>query len=806
MIERARRDVLYALRSLSHARALATTAVLTLGLGIGMAVAMFGVLDAVLLRSLPVRDQDHIVVLRTLDQGGRAIAVARSEVQQLHSESRTLRDVAGIVHGGARGHPMTDGDRSLPLNEALVTGNFFDVLGARPHLGRLLRSEDDIAGAPHVMVISYNAWRRDFGGDSSIVGHSLTEPYLQWSYTIVGVTPPGLDYPTGVDGWIPVTPVMPAPATQVLDVVARLAAGVQQPATGTEFLSLMRQLDSQREVPVHLAGAEVRTLTQEVVGNVKPVLMALSAAVVLILLIACSNVANLLLLRATMRDHEFAVRRALGASAGDVARQLLAESGLLAAGGGALGIVLAVTLLHILLALAPAQLPRIDTIRLAGTPVGAAIGVTFLTMLLCGVLPSLLSARGDPATPLRLDARSGIQSRRRRRVRSWLVASQVALAMVTLAAAGLVGRSLERLERIDLGYTPEHLSILQLALPIAKYNSGPMTMDAMFAEVGPRLQATPGVTALTPILLPPFLGANVWLSSLEVEGHAPAPAGQGLLIADEVGGPEYFQTFGISLIRGRSFLDTDRENAPKVVVVSQAAGRRLWPGQDPIGKRVRVLGEPDSSEWRTVVGVSEDIHFRSFREVTPTIFFPWRQFYWQGAFALRSTTDLAAVLPVLRRALLDVAPDVTIWRAMTMDQLLAGPLSQPRMSALLLSVFGLVALLLTAVGLYGVMASAVRERTQELGVRAALGATPERLRRDVLLQALTLSSIGAIVGIAGAVAISRLLTSLLFQVSPTDPVALLGACGLLLCVALVAAYVPARRATQIDPVLALRAE
>ena len=200
MIERVRRDVSYALRALRHAPAFATTAVLTLGLGIGVAVSMFAVFDAVLLRKLPVQEQDHIVVLRTLDQGGRAIAVARSEVRQLRTESRTLRDVAGIVHGGARAHPMTDGDRSLPLNEALVTGNFFDVLGARPHLGRLLRSEDDVAGAPHVMVISYDAWQRDFGGDSLVVGHRLTEPYLQWSYTVVGVTTPGLDYPTGVDG------------------------------------------------------------------------------------------------------------------------------------------------------------------------------------------------------------------------------------------------------------------------------------------------------------------------------------------------------------------------------------------------------------------------------------------------------------------------------------------------------------------------------------------------------------------------------------------------------------------------------
>ena len=532
-------------------------------------------------------------------------------------------------------------------------------------------------------------------------------------------------------------------------------------------------------------------------------LLVLTAAVALLLLVACVNVGNLLLLRATTRARELAIRRALGASYGDVARQQLVESAILAAAGGALAVPAAESLLRLLLTLAPGKLPRMDVVQLAGAPLLAAAVVTAVAVLLFGVVPALAAARGSVASPLRLDARSGGETRGRRRVRQALVASQVALALVMLAGAGLLARSLGQLQRVDLGFVPGHLSVLDVAFPGASYDS--TRLAGLGEELGRRLRSIPGVSGVTPVLIAPFLGPNVFRGRLDIEGQSQGEIDANPLVPLEVGGPDYFRTLGIPIIRGRGFADSDRKNAPQVAVVSEAVARRAWPGEDPVGKRIRYWG-PDSLTWRTVVGVAGDIRYRSLRDATPSVFLPWEQGYWQGGFAVRTSGGLAAVLPAIRRELREVDPRLSLWQARTMDELLAIPLAQPRLGTLLLSGFGLVALLLAAIGLYCVMASLVRERTREIGVRMALGATPARLRRDVLRQALVVSGAGGLAGVAGALATSRLLTSLLFEVSPTDPLALLGACGLLLTVALVAAYLPARRATRIDPSHALRAE
>ena len=443
-------------------------------------------------------------------------------------------------------------------------------------------------------------------------------------------------------------------------------------------------------------------------------------------------------------------------------------------------------------------------IRVAGAPLGVATGVTLLAVLLFGILPVLAAARGNNlASALRLDSRSGTGTRQRHRVRQSLVASQVALAVVLLAGAGLLVRSLQHLERLDLGYDTDRLSIAELAIPFVNYDSK-SKLYAMFDELYQRLRAVPGVTALTPVLYRPFVGANVMQVAPVLEGQSEAEVDANPPVPLEVGGPEYFRTFQIQILRGRGFLDTDRENAPKIVVVSEAVARRLWPGQDAIGKRLRLPG--DVAEWRTVVGIAGDIRFRRLREPTPTMYLPWRQLITFGTFAVRTRGDLGSVLPAMRRTVRDFDSQINVWAAGTMDDYLAEPLAQPRLSAFLLSGFGLVALLLSAIGLYGLMASAVRERTRDIGVRLALGATPERLRRDVLGNALVVAAVGAVVGLGGALVCSRLLAALLFEVSPTDPATLAGVCILLLGVALMAAYLPARRATRVDPIVALRTE
>ncbi len=791
-------DLRIVLRRLRRAPTFAATVVLILGIGLGMATAMFTVFRAVVLEKLPMRDPDRVVVLWTFRDPTVELPIDVKEVDDLQRQSRTLTNVAGFVHWGAQAIPLTDGDRPIVLKQAMVTAGFFDVLGAPPVLGRLLRPEDGFEGAAPVAVISYQAWQRDFGGDPRVLGRRLTTTQDLTSYAIVGVTPPGLDFPVGTDYW-----TRPRPF-DLIDVVARLAPNATLASAQSEFLSIARQLDHQRRAPAYPTGTAVRTLTQAVLGDAKPILLALTAAVTLLLLIVCVNVSSLLLLRASLRAPEIVMRRALGASSRQVARLFLTESALLAMAGGALGLVCAAGLLKLLLTFAPAQLPRMDVIRFAGTPVDVAAGVTLVAVMLFGVISALLVARGDLASLLRTDSRSGTESRRRRRSRQSLVASQVALAVVMLAGAGLLVRSLQRLERLDLGYDADHLSIVELAVPFAKYDSN-WKIFAMFDDLYARLRALPGVTALTPVLYPPFVGANFMQVTPVLEGQSVAAVDANPPVPLEGGGIEYFRTFGIPILRGRGFLPGDRESAPKIVVVSEAVARRLWPGQDPVGKRLRFLGG-NPTDWRTVVGVAGDIRFRRLKEATAMIYVPWHQLITFGTFAVRTRDALASALPAMRRVVREFDPEMDVWDARTMDAYVDEPLAQPRLSTVLMSAFGVVGLLLAAIGLYGMMASAVQERTRDLGVRLALGATPGRLRREVLGAALSVTSVGAVVGLAAALVSSRLLTTLLFEVSPTDPITLAGVCVLLLGVGVGAAYLPARRAMRIDPMMALRSE
>ncbi len=796
------RDLRVAVRGLQRTPTFVVTAVLVLGLGIGMAAAMFTVFRSVLVQKLPVLDQDRIVVMSGL-QGSAERDVGRSEILRFAPETRTLSGIASVAHWGAYAFALMDADRSVVMNQAQVSGNFFSVLGARPALGRMLRPEDDVKGAAPVMVISYAAWRREFGGDSAVIGHDLTTPVTGWHYRIVGVAPAGLDYPAGTDYWVPIAPL----GTESIISVARLAPGATLASARTEFLNGIRSLE-----PVSpITGVDARTFTQEVLGNVRPVLVALTVAVAMLLLIACVNVGNLLLLRATTRARELAVRRALGARYSDVVRQLMVESALLGVAGGAAGLLFGDVLLNALLALAPSELPRMDVIRLAGAPVWAACGVTFAAVLLFGVVPAMAAAAGDPAKSLRLDARSGAESASRGRLRQGLVVSQIALAVVMLSGAGLLARTVGRLQRLDLGFSPDHVSILTLTFPFAneRYNSE-AKIEQLLGRIQRPMRGVPGVEAITPILLPPFLGDNVWLAQFDAEGQAASDTAATPLTAEAVGDEQYFKTFRMPIVRGRGFQGTDRAGAPLEIVVSESVARRFWPGQDPIGKRIRARSGDGffvgGTSWRTVVGVVADPHYRRLRTSTPMVIAPANQWYWQGTMAVRTRGPVGGVVPGLERAIAASDPDVRIWRAQPMSEIIAAQNAQATLSALLLSAFGATALVLAAIGLYGVMAATVRERTRELGVRMALGATPDRLRREVLGRALRVAVAGAVIGLAGAIAVSRFLRTLLFEVSPTDPVALAGACGLLAAVALAAAYLPARRATRIDPALALRAE
>jgi len=819
-------DLRYALRALRRTPTFTATAVLILALGIGTASAMFTVFQSVVVRRLPVQNPDRIVELSGVAKGAaRELPITLDPFRRFRQENRTLQSVGGFAHWGAVAAPVTDGDRQLLLRQATVTGNFFQVLGAAPILGRLLRPEDEREYGPNatnanalVAVISYDAWRRSFGGDSAVIGRHLRLPDMKWNPTIVGVAPPGLDYPRGAELW---TPNVYAGG---MDLVARLAPGATLNAARADYLAFVkRDPDYLRAGLADHIGARAEPLERMVLGDVKTALITLTTAVGVLLLLACVNIGNWLLLRAAGRTREVAVRRALGAGSADIVQQLSAESAVLGIGGGVLGFGLAQVLLSVFLRLAPAGLPRLDLVRIAPAPLAIAGAATVLAVLLFSLLPVVSTVRCDLSSQLRADARSGTEGRRLRAVRRTLVASQIALALVLLSGAGLVVRSFARLSGLDMGFATSHLSVLGVSMPWDKWvascggapphadsaatNRFRKCMDGWSFQFHDQLvtgfRAIPGVEKASPVAVPPFLGSNVFMTRLMAAGQSEGESSANPWVGMDFVGPEYFDAIGLPILRGRGFTDADREGSPNVAVVTQTIANRFWPGEDPIGKQVR---QAAGSPVITVVGLVGDFHFREHRQATPMLIRPYRQDFAQGNLVIRTQGALATLLPAIRKAVQAVDPDAALVEARTMDEVIAPQLAQPRLNALLLSAFAFAAVLLAAIGLYGIMASAVSHQTRELGVRLALGATPDRLRAMILRQAWTVAGAGALTGLLGALAGSRLITSMLFEVTPTDPAALLGACGLLLAVALLAAYIPARRATRVDPMVALRYE
>lgn len=825
MFDRLQRDVSFTGRSLRRAPTFTITVALILALAIGMSTAMFTVFRSVLVTRLPVAQQDRVVELSGKAGGAASeVPILPAQAKRFLSQSHTISKAAGLAHWRSLEEALTDGDRRLTLNEAVVTDEFFDVMGANPVIGRFFRKGEaapwgaNAAGTAVPLVLSHRAWQRDFGGDSSVIGRPLRSPKMGWAMTVVGVAPAGLDYPHGVGFWI-------AAQYASIDLVARLQPSATPETARQEFQAFLRNdPDQVKYIGANALDAQVHTLSQLVTGDAKPALLALTAAVALLLVLACTNVGNLLLLRSAGRVREMAIRRAVGASAADIVRQLLTESVLLAVAGGALGVLLARALLDAVVRLAPSGLPRTDLISMAGTPLLVGAAVTAATVVLFGIVPSLAVLRFDLLSPLRSDNRSGTEGRRLRKVRQLLVASQIALAVVVLAGAGLLVRSLARLASLDMGYATEHLTMLNFSLPwrqmtddcrptsvvtaadsTAWTNCAQNTNFAAHERVMANLQAVPGVEHLSPEAVPPFLGSNVWMGRWASQEQSDAEARTNPWFGFDAVGPDYFKALGVPLIAGRSFTDSDRENAPSVAVITEGVAKRLWPNQSAVGKRLRSGESHNVDSMITVVGVIRDFHYRLHRESTPTIFRPYRQELAQGYLIVR-TRGGAIGAEALRRAVEDAGGGAIFIRAQSMDDLIAPQLSTPRFDALLLSIFALAALVLAAVGLYGIMASAVNQQTRELGIRMALGATAGGVRNMVMRQALTVAIAGTLVGLAGAIGGARLLTSMLFEIAPSDPATLASVSVTLLVVAGCAAYIPARRATRIDPAKALRAE
>ncbi|MDQ3696581.1 MAG: ABC transporter permease [Gemmatimonadota bacterium] len=784
------------------------TATITLALGIGLSTAVYTVADALLLRRLPVGDQDRLVVLwgETRDGQFSNFPLALDDIREFELRSRSVEHVAFFAFRGATLTPIRADDRVLPVRTALVSGNFFDVLRSRPAIGRTFRPEDDVVGAAPVLVLSHRAWQQHFGGDSAIIGRSIAMIQTGRSYAIVGVMPRGLEYPRGTDVWAPLTAYSAAGGfldiiSGELDMLARLRPGASPAQARAELTSFL----GRPEAPAWHRDVRgvVHTLPDIVLGETKPALLVITLAAALLLLITSVNVANLLLVRALGRAREFVVRSALGANRGRIAVQLLTESGLLSIVGGLLGVGFAVATVRTFVALAPDNVPRLDEIGINVAALVAALLITAAVMLLSGLAPTLFASRVNADDVLRSGSRQS-GGRRARAAAEMLVVAQVALAAMTLAAAGLMTRSLINLVQVDLLFDPRQLLVADLALRQDQLDDTRKQQAALDLLL-PRLEALPGVRAVSPVLTVPFSGAGGGIDGrLSTPGQSQAESAGNPMLNIEIVAPNYFATLGIPLLHGRTFSEEDRDGSGPVVILSSSAARHFWPSDDPIGKRVRVPGSE-----ATVVGVVPDTRYRELQTARPSVYFPVRQSQFPvvpATLLIRTSDSPADLVPALRRAVAEAHPGVTLASASSLEVLLDAPRAQPRLNAMVLALFASAAVSLAAIGLFAVITTMVRQRTRELGIRMALGATATDVRRMVLFRGIMMAAVGTVVGIVGALATSRMLSALLFEISPTDGPTLVLVAALMLGLAAIASSIPARSSMRIDPAIALRSE
>jgi predicted permease len=807
-------DLAFALRALRRNALFAASVVVTLGIGIGAATAVFGVIHGVLLRPLPIRDQSRVVVLRKEQLVGNEALVPFSvrDLRAYAAQTRVLEIVAGAQYDGSWPVTMRDGDRVFPVTTGVASGELFRALGARPVIGRLLNASDDVVGGTRIGVISYALWRRQFGGDSTIVRRVLRGPGTGEPFRIVGVMPPGFAFPGTTEMWVPVLTVMPEADTGggqwPFSFVGRLRRGATIEQARSELSEYLAHKSYQPGEPRDIRGT-VRPIESLITGDVRPALLALGGAVGLLLLIANVNVATLVLVRGVARRREFAVRAAIGAGGWRIVRQIITEGFVLATLGGAAGVLLGSWLVHLLIALAPVELPRIDAIRIDPTVFAAAAVMVVLSSLVVSLWPAVRLARTrDLSRALRSGARAGATDRAAGRSGGVLAAAQVALAIVVLVGAGLLARTLMKLGSLDMGFATTELTTIDLSLPRTLASSRPR-LSAFYDRVTERLQTTPGFSAATVVLLAPFSGSNGWDAFYSAEGQSSRDAAANPALDFQPVLPTYFSTMGIPIRRGRGITSDDRDGSTPVVVVSEALARRTWPGQDPLGKRLKFGNGDAPGPWQTVVGVAADVRYRELTSPRPVVFTSWAQNVDMPPLTLvvvRGRPGSALSLTDVKRVVGEIEPGAMVTEVASMRQRLTTSLARPRFNAAVLGAFAVIALVLAAVGVYGVVAALVRQRTQEFGIRLALGARAADVRRMVLKRGLVLGGIGVAAGLAISTAATRLLGAMLYGVSPMDPLTIGIASGLLMTVAVVACWIPARAATLVDPLSAMRTD
>ena len=797
-------DLRYAARALRRSPAFTAVAIATLALGIGVNTAVLGVVNGVLLRPFPFPRADRIVFVREdmPEKGMFGMTASPPNYLDWQSQSRSFLDLAAYARNS---DPVAGSGDPEQVEYALTTGDFFRVLGVRPALGRFYGREECAMGRDHVVVLSHAFWQRRFGGRPDAIGSILRiggEPY-----TVIGVASPELAFPVGShDLWGPLDfgpDVERQRGAHYISVIGRLRDGVSIASAETEMKGIAARLAAAYPDKNKGHTVSLRTVKEQIVGKAKPALLVLTAAVALVLLIACANVANLLLARGARRERELAVRRALGASRARIVRQLLTEAVLLAAAGTAAGVALAAAADRLIVRFGPPGIPRLAEAGVDGRVLAATAVIAAATAVLFGLAPALRAAGGSVPSSLRETTPGAGPAHRR--LRDLLVAGEMALALLLLAGAGLLVRSFTKLVRVDPGFRADHVLTFDLGLD-AKYED-PASRSAFYRGLLAELDRIPGVRASGAVFCAP-LSDSSFSSSFTVRG-APVPESDEPSMNLRVVSPDYFSTMRIPLAAGRLFTDADRTGAPRVLILTRSAARRFFPRGNAIGQYLVMGARPIKGDVEgTVVGIVGDTHDRSLAEdPEPAAYFPLDQVGVSGLTVVVQTARRpesigAAVRDVVRRA----DPDLPVVGLTTMEDVVSRSIDAPRFYAFLLAVFSAAALLLAAIGIYGVLSSAVASRTREIGVRIAIGARPRDVVAMVLGGAARLAAIGLGAGLAAALLLTRFLSRILFDVKPFDPPTYAAVSAVLFAVALLAALLPARRAASVDPMAALRQE
>jgi putative ABC transport system permease protein len=805
------RNIVYSVRMLLKRPSLTIVAIVAIALGIGANTTIFSVVNTVLLRPLPFEHPEQLLRVateqrnQTLDGRG-AFSVA--DFLDVQKSSTTLQYVA-MVQGS--GTIITEGGDPERILGAAVNADYFPLLGVKPELGRVITRDDDKPGAPDVIVLSHSLWQRRFGGDPNIIGREIN---LGGKTTVIGIMPPGFQYPISdeaQDYWEPMFPAQwltkerrEERANRWLPVIARLKPDVTLAQAKADLDLLSKQIEQQFPQTNTNIIFNAVSMHEEMTRDYRSALLIMLGAVGLVLLIACANVANLLLAAAAARQKEVAIRMALGASRRRIASQLLTESVLLSLAGGALGLLLASWGMDLLKAYGPAGVPRLHAVSLDRNVLMFTFGIATLTGLLFGLAPALHASTPDPGHMLK-DGGRGSTGAGRNRMRSVLIVSEVALSLMLLVGAGLLIKSFWRLLQTDAGFNPQGVLAMDVPLSRTTYKN-PEQQSAAFQQLIGRMKSLPGVRDASVTSNVPMTDFDVELS-FQVEGRAPYKPGEEATADYTVVGSDYFRTMNIALLRGRVFTDQDTADSPQAMVVSNAFVKRYFPNEEPIGRRIIFDGKDEKP--REIVGVVGDIRRNGLDvDVQPEMYVshlqnPERRLNLIMRTDARDATQLA---PAARAQIKEFDQNQIIWRVQTLEELLGTSVAPRRFNMMLLGIFAGVALVLAMVGLYGVMSYSVSWRTHEIGIRMALGAERADVLRLVVRQGMTMTFIGLALGLIAAFFMSRVLVGLLYGVSAKDPLTFAGVSIVLLVVALLACLIPARRATRVDPIIALRTE